>query len=1405
MSENIDKELLITLATEIKDYLPKIIDNIELYRKDYNNVDVLRDAHRYVHTIKGASSMVGLSDLSHLAYYIEESFEEVLLGYLQIPAKMAMLVSDAVTLIDSYLDRLLLTGEVDSKQLFTQITDDIKNLKLDLSKQTECLPKKRSSIYEDEESKTGEFREFSGSDEVEDLDFTETFLPEGQEYWEAMCQNLTRLANNPTDKDLLEKIRRPAHALKGAAGMVGFQTIYEISLQMQKLLEHIQDSNVSPSPETIALLYSCINVIKSLLDTRKKDDPILAEQYKIKYKTLFSKLESFQPQTSYPSSLTVSLSNSNSKAIVDINEEKFLYSPGQTQELEDIGEELIDAFTEEAREHWQNISQALAGLAVRPSDMELLQEVRRHIHTLKGASNVVGFNTIGKLTHRMEDLLDYLHENEIAPTSRIINLLYDSSDAIEGFLTDRQYSDLSSLEDLFSQYKTILDNLALAEVVNDHIVLDIPTTPIDTTKVVDNSTRPLTSSSISSDILEIETLPTMSLTSSATAPLAPLSQINKDVTPQKDVVMDTFIAEAQEYLENISQNVQKLAKQPNDTTLLKEVRRLSHALKGAAAVVHFDTIKEIAFSMQTLLDKHIENNAIVSQQIIDLLFVSNDLMEDLLNSLETSNKAILEGILAQYKRWADDFNESTTTRSFPPIKREEDTSTLTLAELVKEQETLTQAPVFTANEEEKKTSTVERRKTEKRDKASAGFVRIPIERLDEIIKLVGELVINRSSFEQYFDNLIQESDELGFSIGRLRRIATKLESDYDVMALGGKVLPNRFSNPNQPFFLTSNFSRTTTSSAYEFDELEFDRYTEFNVSLKELLETSTDINTVDGELRNTIGDFDSYLNRLGRLTREVQDKLMQLRMIPLATLSSRLHRTVRTTANQQKKQVDLVIEGEEIELDKTVLEEIVDPLFHLMRNAVDHGIEPPALRQALGKPENGLIKLEAYYEGTQVIIKIIDDGGGINTSLVRSTIVTRGYLSETEAAQLTDEELFSYIFMPGFSTAKEVSEISGRGVGMDIVKAKVQKMKGAIGVSSFAGQGTVFTIQLPMTLAITRVLIVKIGKDSFAVPLGIINQIFRVELTDIQTIGNKKIVRVQNQIYPLIWLSDLLDLRQTSDELTKFPILITSIGERKVALAVDELLEQREVVIKNLGNHLRRLHGIMGATLMGDGSVVLILNLLELLQQIAKTQTKKVSIESKASLKVIEGVDAKEERILAQPFEMPSILEEIETFQENAQVIEAKLESKEESTLEVENAQVTNPPQVQERKVALKVLIVDDSLSVRTVISNLIKKTGWMAITAKDGMDALQVLQQNAELPDIILVDIEMPRMDGYELTSAIRADSNYKHLPVVMLTSRAGGKHRQRAMDAGVDEYLIKPYQDEVLLNTVRRLTSLE
>ena len=392
---------------------------------------------------------------------------------------------------------------------------------------------------------------------------------------------------------------------------------------------------------------------------------------------------------------------------------------------------------------------------------------------------------------------------------------------------------------------------------------------------------------------------------------------------------------------------------------------------------------------------------------------------------------------------------------------------------------------------------------------TGSVVRVSLDRLDRLVNLVGELVINRSTFEQHHSQLGQRLGDLHRSVDRLRRLAVRLETEYEAKApVGGRFIGSRAS-------LVLQAQLVPPVDAFEdFDELELDRYTEFHLLSRELTETTADISAVDNELRDLLGDFDAYVGRQERLTGEVQDKLMGLRMVPLASLTTRLHRAVRVTAQQREKQVELVVEGERLELDKTMLEQLADPLLHLVRNAVDHGIEAPAVREALGKPAKGRIRLRAYHSGTQVVLQIQDDGAGLDPEMLRRAAVQGGFVSEADAGQLDEADLHSLILMPGFSTAQQVSEISGRGVGMDIVRSAVHTLKGAFSTSSQPGRGATFTIRLPLTLAVTQVLLVRTHGEVFALPLSTVRQIRLVEPQDVQTLGQDAVVASRTRSFP---------------------------------------------------------------------------------------------------------------------------------------------------------------------------------------------------------------------------------------------------------------------------------------------------
>src|SRR5215475_12822315 len=457
------------------------------------------------------------------------------------------------------------------------------------------------------------------------------------------------------------------------------------------------------------------------------------------------------------------------------------------------------------------------------------------------------------------------------------------------------------------------------------------------------------------------------------------------------------------------------------------MRRSIHTFKGGAGVVALPTAARLAYCMEDLLEELYEVSRPLTVQIKDHLLATFDALDEFVRT---------RGQCGTFDQTAQTLAQAYT------VIREEAPAEVVVQPEVEPQPAAGPTPSVCGTVEVASVPVTipEPQAPPQQDTAVAitpvsGVLRVPLERVDELVRLVSELVISRSAYEQHLGRLTRQVDELRLSIERLRRATTTVETQYEVRAL-----MNHQGAPAEPAPVTPIGARSATSgSAHEFDALEFDRYSELTLVARELTETSADIRALGQEFGDILGDFDTYLTRQMRLTSEIQDKLMRLRMVPLATLATRLQRAVRVTARQRGKAVELVLEGEDVEFDKTMLEEMAEPLLHLLRNAVDHGIEPPATRQALGKSQQGQIQLRAFREGTQVVLQLRDDGAGLDPQRLRAAAVHGGFMSEAEAAQKTDEQLYALIFKPGFSTASEVSEISGRGVGMDVVQATVSR------------------------------------------------------------------------------------------------------------------------------------------------------------------------------------------------------------------------------------------------------------------------------------------------------------------------------------------------------------------------------
>jgi chemosensory pili system protein ChpA (sensor histidine kinase/response regulator) len=597
--------------------------------------------------------------------------------------------------------------------------------------------------------------------------------------------------------------------------------------------------------------------------------------------------------------------------------------------------------------------------------------------------------------------------------------------------------------------------------------------------------------------------------------------------------------------------------------------------------------------------------------------------------------------------------------------------------------------------------------------ARTPLVRVRADILDRLVTQAGEVSITRSKLENQMGVLKGALSEFSDNLGRLRRQLREVEMQAESQIA----------------------SRMSIAGEREFDPLEFDRFTRLQELTRMMAESVNDVASFHESLARTVDGAGEELAAQSRMTRDLQRDLMRVRMVPFASLSERLFRVARQTAKETDKRVNLDIRGGAVEIDRSVLEQMAAPFEHLLRNAIVHGIEARATRSADGKPETGELLVQVSQQGNEVVLQFSDDGAGLDLERIRAKARAQGLIGQD--AELPDAQVAELIFAPGFSTADTLTELAGRGVGMDVVRSEAQALGGRVTIASEPGKGARFTIRLPLTLAVTQVVLVASAGKTYALPSTIVEQVVQVREPELVAAFDGKVLEVGGQLLPFHYLPVLLGEGGAFEPgLRSRPVLVLQGAGERIALQVDEVLGNREVVIKNLGPQLARVPGIAGATVLGTGDIVLILNPLAL------------------------GRNA------GSPAAAP---------------------------LAGQPAPVHRPT----------VMVVDDSLTVRRVTQRLLEREGYRVALAKDGVDALEQLPEVR--PDLMLVDIEMPRMDGFDLVRHVRGDAATAALPIIMITSRTADKHRNVALGLGVNAYFGKPFQEPVLLGAIAGLLNRE
>jgi chemosensory pili system protein ChpA (sensor histidine kinase/response regulator) len=781
------------------------------------------------------------------------------------------------------------------------------------------------------------------------------------------------------------------------------------------------------------------------------------------------------------------------------------------------------------------------------------------------------------------------------------------------------------------------------------------------------------------------------------------TEVNVEKDPYSEAdqeLLEVFLEEAGDIMEHSEETLQNWKHARQDQALIAELQRELHTLKGGARMADITEIGDLAHAVESLMVKVNEGEVAPGDSMFTVLEQAHDRLAHMVEQVSKHQPLnAAEEIVSNLEKLRDGQDVEVSVSS------QENKSAVGEAAV---------AVAVDAKSEHK-----ERRA---KSRSSQELVRVKADLLDNMVNFAGEVSIYRSRLEQqvgaYRFNLV----EMEQTVSRVREQLRKLEIETEAQVL------YRYEREGEVL--------DEAAQGEDFDPLEMDRYSHMQQLSRSLVESVSDLSSIQNMLENITRESETLLLQQSRVNTELQEGLMRTRMVPFLGLAARMRRIVRQTAQELGKKADLELSGAEGEMDRTVVDRIVAPIEHMLRNALSHGIETPEQRLKAGKPEAGTIRITLERESSDVVLRIADDGKGINLEAIRKKAIERGLMKAD--ADLTDNEVLQFILETGFSTAEKVTQVAGRGVGMDVVNSEVKQLGGSLHIDSEYGNGTTFTIRLPFTLALNQALLIEVGEDTYAIPLSSIQGIVRMRREDLKTHYDQPESRFEygGYEYKVRHLGSVLgtSMPHVDSGQKRVPVLLARVGDHYVAFHVENLLGSREIVVKSVGPQISTVRGVSGATILGDGRVVMILDIAALLRS---------------------GFDALDQvnEIIQQPV----------------------------------------------RGEGLTVMVVDDSITVRKVTTRVLERNDMNVITAKDGVDAVSKLQEN--IPDIMLLDIEMPRMDGFELATHVRNEPRLRDIPIIMITSRTGDKHRQRAMQIGVNRYLGKPFQESDLLENIEAL----
>ncbi|ENU84467.1 hypothetical protein F974_00404 [Acinetobacter sp. CIP 102159] len=1163
-----------------------------------------------------------------------------------------------------------------------------------------------------------------------DPDLLDIFLEEADELLVGIDTDLNTWAADHKNVGALKNLMRYLHTLKGGSNMIQARHIGLIAHELETIYEKLINQQIQATPQLIALIrlvqddiadriqtirdqqvdYPSAHVLQVLANLDQMTGTFEAKPVAVKQlEETDEEIDSVgvEEETAV-SNLSVQTESPHTAVDVTVLAAQLGLDKKQLQSAEsnsDFDPDLLDIFLEEADELLVGIDADLSTWAADYQNVGALKNLMRYLHTLKGGSNMIQARHIGLIAHELETIYEKLINQQIQVTPQLIALIR----LVQDDIADR----IQTIRDQQIDYPSthVVQLLQQADHSADLVVSE-PATEITALSDQDESSGLEVLQLVEEEVSEEPSLAADELSGNDieeqvedTSSLQTVE--NSEHSLEDDVrslVEQTFLEEAEELLEQAQGLLKQWFDQRGNRSLLLQLQRNAHSLKGGARMVEMDAIAIIAY--------HLEN----AFEQFGVHHFSSNVYDNLLNTaLAWLNDAIFKRQYANF----DGLKQSLEKMEFVDVAAQLPQK-FSATDIFTPEYTME----FVQGDGTEPPSMLGEWETTERIEQNNEMIRVSADVIEKMIDLSGENAINRSRIEMDLGQLGGTLTEMELAIKRLadqlRRMEGELESQI-IARHGGE-----------------------NSRYADFDPLEMDQYSSLNQLSKSLAESASDLVDFKTTLSEKIRDTEGLLLQQSRIQAEIQESLMRTRLVPFSRLLPRLQRIVRQTASTLNRPTQLVVNNTEGELDRSILERLVAPFEHMLRNAIDHGIEDREQRLQAKKPETGHIVLDIGRQGTDIVVTFSDDGKGIDVNRIKDKAIQTGLMTTDQ--KLDQEEVLQFIFHPGFSTAAQVTQISGRGVGLDVVQSDIKALGGHVSVSSVLGKGTTFTIRVPTTVAVSDALMVKAGDQQFAFPLAQIDRIVRISPMALEQYfdSQEDYFKIDQERYRLRYLSEFV-ARQPIPRLNgvvhSLPVLLIKGAQgQTTALLVDQLIGSRgQIVVKPIGQQFSSIGVIAGATILGDGQVCLILDGQNIARQAQSTARSKQADETYTKQRY-------DERRL--------------------------------------------------------IMIVDDSVTVRKVTSRLLERQGYDVVTAKDGVDAIE--QLDTVKPDLMLLDIEMPRMDGFEVTNLVRHHEIHRDLPIIMITSRTGEKHRERALSLGVNQYMGKPFQEETLLENIESLLTV-